>query len=72
MNFKIEAKRDLFRYNEYEIREIKKQKYIFPTENAEIVRNKVDENISAIFLELLDIGKMVYFNEKNIEEASAN
>ena len=70
MNFKIEAKRDLFKYNESEIREIKKQKYIFPTETAEIVRNKVDENISAIFLELLDIGKMVYFNEKNIEEAT--
>lgn len=70
MNFNYSMGEDslLYKYSEYVIKEIEERKYIFPADNAQIQENNISENVSDILVELLCVGKSVYFNETNAEE----
>lgn len=70
MNFNYSMGEDslLYKYSEYVIKEIEERKYIFPADNAQIQESNISENVSDILVELLCVGKSVYFNETDIEE----
>ena len=70
MNFNYSMGKDsqLYKYSEYVIKEIEERKYIFPADNAQIQESNISENASNVLIDLLDVGKSVYFNETNTEE----
>lgn len=70
MNFKYSIGEDtqLYKYSEYVIKEVEERKYIFSADNAQIQESSINENISDVLIELLGIGKSVYFNETDTEE----
>lgn len=70
MNFNYSMGEDslLCKYSEYVIKEIEERKYIFPADNAQIQESNISENVSNVLIDLLDVGKSVYFNETNAEE----
>ncbi len=74
MNFKYSMDLDmqLYRYSEYMMKKIDEKKYIFPAEEAHIVENDINKDFSEILIELLNIGKSVYYNENEIEETVVN
>lgn len=69
MNFNYSMGVDslLYKYSEYVIKEIEERKYIFPSDNAQIQESNINEKVTDVLIELLDIGKSVYFNETDIE-----
>lgn len=69
MNFNYSMGEDsqLYKYSEYVIKEIEERKYIFPSDNAQIQESNINEKVTDVLIELLDIGKSVYFNEIDIE-----
>lgn len=69
MNFNYSMGEDLqlYKYSEYVIKEIEERKYIFPADNAQIQESNINEKVADLLIELLDIGKSVYFNETDIE-----
>lgn len=71
MNFNYSMGEDslLYKYSEYVIKEIEERKYIFPADNAQIQESNISENVSDILVELLCVGKSVYFSETDIEES---
>lgn len=67
-NYSIGEDSQLYKYSEYVIKEIEERKYIFPADNAQIQERNISENVSNVLIDLLDVGKSVYFNETNAEE----
>ncbi len=69
MNFNYSMGEDsqLYKYSEYVIKEIEERKYIFPADNAQIQESNINEKVTDVLIELLDVGKSVYFNEIDVE-----
>ena len=69
MNFKYSIGEDtqLYKYSEYVIKEIEERKYIFPADNAQIQESNINGKVADVLIELLYIGKSVYFDETDIE-----
>lgn len=70
MNFKYSIGEDtqLYKYSEYVIKEIEERKYIFPSESAQIREININQKAHDVLIELLSVGKSVYYNEDGIEE----
>lgn len=66
-NYSIGENSQLYKYSEYVIKEIEERKYIFPSDNAQIQESNINEKVADVLIELLDIGKSVYFNETDVE-----
>ena len=66
-NYSIGEDSQLYKYSEYVVTEIEERKYIFPADTAQIQENNINENVIDVLIELLDIGKSVYFDEKDVE-----
>lgn len=71
MNFKysIGEGTQLYRYSEYILKEIEERKYIFPADNAQITESTIGEKVLNILVELLSVGKSVYYKEKDVEKS---
>ena len=63
VNFRIESSSFCYVFSKYKIEEIKGKKYIIPEENASKRIISVTENIDELLIEVLNIGKKVFYKE---------
>jgi len=63
VNFRIESSSFCYVFNKYKIEEIKGKKYILPEKNATKRTISVTENIDELLIEILNIGKKVFYKE---------
>lgn len=63
VNFRIESSSFCYVFNKYKIEEIKGTKYILPEENDTKRTISVTENIDELLIEILNIGKKVFYKE---------
>lgn len=63
VNFRIESSSFCYVFNKYKIEEINGKKYILPEKNATKRTISVTENIDELLIEILNIGKKVFYKE---------
>lgn len=64
VNLKLETEPFCYVYSKYRIEEINGKKYIMPEENATKKTISITENIDDILVEILNIGKKVFYKEQ--------
>lgn len=68
ITFTIDPEIKFYKYSDYQIKQIEEKPYIFPKEDAMLEEVNVCENIHEIIIDLLKVGKNVYYSEGNAEE----
>lgn len=63
VNFRIESSSFCYVFSKYKIVEIKGKRYILPEENATKRTISITENIDELLIDVLNIGKKVFYNE---------
>lgn len=72
ISFTIDPDIKFYKYSDYQVKHIEEKPYIFPKEDAMLQECNVNENIHDIIIELLKVGKSVYFQEGNVEDLAMN
>ena len=63
VNFRIESSSFCYAFSKYKIEEFKGKRYILPEENATKRIISITENIDELLIEVLNIGKKVFYKE---------
>ena len=63
VNFRIESSSFCYAFSKYKIEKFKGKRYILPEENATKRTISITENIDELLIEVLNIGKKVFYKE---------
>jgi hypothetical protein len=67
-NFYLESQQFCYSFEKYKIEEINEKKYVIPEKNAKRLASLMDETVEEAMIDLLNIGKKIYYNESIEDE----